>query len=130
MKRILVGTLVVGASLGAIYWWYKKNQSNVVSSNGTTKRNDDLVEQDDKSLNNEPGVLDEIIETKDEKSAAINGRHAAAAEVMSDAFEHIMEEIKPINSFSKKDEVIIDYENQKVDEEQNSLSDELDDLLN
>ena len=138
MKKLLICASVVGVIAGVAYWVYKKEKANkeVTASPVTNTVNFDPKTQKAKQPQ-EVNASDKMKQAKSECVQDVYERHTAAGEVMKDAYSNIMEDFVEDYSFEeaesvkkKSNKTIIDSEDVTVIKELDSISDELDDLLN
>lgn len=138
MKKLLICASVVGVAAGVAYWVYKKEKANkeVTASPVTNTVNFAQKSQEAKEPK-EVNASDKMNQAKSECVQDVYERHTAAGEVMKDAYSNIMEDF--VEAFSaeeaenvngKGNKTIIDSEDVTVIKELDSISDELDDLLN
>ena len=138
MKKLLICASVVGVAAGVAYWVYKKEKANkeVTDSPVTNTVNFDPKTQKAKEPQ-EVNASDKMNQAKSECVQDVYERHTAAGEVMKDAYSNIMEDfvedysVEEAESIKEKgNKTIIDSEDVTVIKELDSISDELDDLLN
>ena len=138
MKKLLICASVVGVAAGVAYWVYKKEKANkeVTDSPVTNTVNFDPKPQKAKEPQ-EVNASDKMNQAKSECVQDVYERHTAAGEVMKDAYSNIMEDfvedysVEEAESVKEKgNKTIIDSEDVTVIKELDSISDELDDLLN
>lgn len=128
MKKLLVGTVLVGLAVGAYFVFKDKKREDAYSKaqedNVTT--NPEVEEEPVSDKNDE---VKEMYEVKEVSAEAIHDRHTEAASIMADSFKNIMEEVEPIDNLEDSVEPIIDSKYVETMQELDSLSDELDELL-
>ena len=138
MKKLLICASVVGVAAGVAYWVYKKEKANkeVTDSPVTNTVNFDPKTQKSKEPQ-KVNASDKMNQAKSECVQDVYERHTAAGEVMKDAYSNIMEDFVEDYSVEESESVKekgnktnIDSEDVTVIKELDSISDELDDLLN
>lgn len=137
MKKLLICASVVGVGAGVAYWVYTKekanNNANATPATNTVHFTTEAPQKKQENAN----ATDIINQAKSECVQDVFERHTAAVEVMKDAYSNIMENFVEDHSIEEADgvkekgnKIIIDSEDVSVITELNSISDELDDLLN
>ena len=107
------------------------------SYNGSEQHADRPAVVVSNNKNNEnSNVVEEMYQAKNESVQAVYERHSEAGSIMKDAYSNIMEDFvedfsseNDTNAKDENKEVIIDNESVSVMKENDSISDELDDLL-
>ena len=108
---------MTGDILTVFQMWYDKSKSE--------ERKPDSFEKEPVS---ELGVEDEITDKKNSSAQSVHERHVKAADMMHRAFENIYKNTEPLEPDKKEESDVA--EAVVTDNKLNSLSDELDDLLN
>ena len=129
MKKIILYTSVVGLAIGIVAYLLKRNK--IDNSKIQTKDSEfDRLKTNTfhKESEYEPNVVGEMMETRSSSVQSIHGRHTEAADIMCSAFENIYKDIEPVVSDDKAVDSVVD-ESVITNNELDSLSDELDDLL-
>ena len=133
MKKMFVFASFVGITAGISFWLYKKGKANqdFPKSAETAPKNSESVPKMDKT-----DMEFTLTEKKDQEHSkcvqTVSARHSAAGEIMKEAYRNIMEDFSSDKSGSTTDEsheIPVDNADISVIEEQNSISDELNDLL-
>ena len=124
MKKIILYASVIGLIIGSvIYLAIRKNKS--IFKSKSEERKPDSIEKEPVS---ELGVEDEITDNKNSSARSVHERHVKAADMMHRAFENIYKNTEPLEPDKKEESDVA--EAVVTDNKLNSLSDELDDLLN
>ena len=130
MKKLFICASVMGLAAGVVYWLLKKEKPTTAAPETAeeTKAVSLPCTQEEENCQS-PCVEEEIEQAKVEAAQAVYERHAEANTIMKDAYSNIMEDF--VKDFSdKKEEVVVDSESVSVMKDLDSISDELDNLLN
>lgn len=137
MKKLFIYVSVVGLAAGVVFLLCKKGKSNTVTSKTVDKKVDFEPSSKEEEISQSTSVVEEMYQTKSESAQAVYERHSEASSIMKEAYSNIMEDFvenfsdeKDTNAKDENKEVIIDGESVSVMKELDSISDELDDLLN
>lgn len=129
MKKIILYTSVVGLAIGVVAYLLRKNKSKDSKIQPIDNDFGDLrPNNSDKGSANEANIVEEMTDVKSSSAHSIHDRHTGAADIMCDAFKNIYKDIEPVVYDEKKVDSII-AESVLTNNELDSLSDELDDLL-
>lgn len=125
MKKVILYASAIGFIIwSVIYLAIKKNKS-IVSKNKSAEVKPGSFERESASGLN---IEEEIIYNKSSSAQSVHDRHMEAADMMNRAFENIYKDTEPLKPDGKKEPDTA--EAAVTENELNSLSDELDDLLN
>lgn len=132
MKKFFIYALVGGLAAGLIYLLCKKKKTSDIVPYTTSNKAEFKPKPQMEDIHQTNCVEDEVFQTKNESTQAINERHSEAVEIIKDAYQNIMEDF--VEDFSNevvttKKEIVIDGESVSVINELDAMSDELDDLL-
>lgn len=138
MKKLLICASMVGVAAVVAYWVYVKekvnNKTNTSSATNTVHFATEVSEPKKQENAND---TDKINQTEHECVQDVYKRHIAAGEVIKAACSNIMENFVKDYSVEEADGVkekgnrtIIDSDDVSVIKELDSISNELDDLLN
>ena len=136
MKKWFINASVVGLATGVVYWLYKNGKTNTATSRTVDKKADFETNTQEEEKSQNSNVVEEMYQAKNESVQAVYERHFEAGSIMKDAYSNIMEDFvedfsseNDTNAKDENKEVIIDNESVSVMKENDSISDELDDLL-
>ena len=135
MKKLFFYAAGIGLVAGVICWLCKKEKIN----SATTNPNDSDVNIDHAAYKEitsyDSNVIEEMYQAKTESANSVYERHSEAGAIMKDAYSNIMEDF--VDDFSgentmndKCEDAVIDSKDVSVINELDSISDELDNLLN
>lgn len=138
MRKLLICASVVGVAAGIAYWVYtKEKNNNKTNASPVTNTVHFTTEAPESKKRENANATYKINQTKSACVQDVYERHTAAGEVMKDAYSNIMENFVEDYSVEEADSVkekgnktIVDSEDVSVIKELDSISDELDDLLN
>lgn len=138
MKKLLICASVVGVAAGVVYWVCKKEKTNKeVAASPVTHTVNFVPEPQKAKKTQEVNASDKMNQAKSECIQDVFERHTAAGEVMKDVYSNIMEDFVEDYSVEEAEDIkekgnktIIDSEDVTVIKKLDSISDELDDLLN
>lgn len=131
MKKLLICASAIGLSAGVVYWLYKREQTKNTVSKAVEKADlEPKIQEED--IPRESNVVETMHQAKDETAHTICERHAAAAEILKDAYRNIMDDFVEDFSVGENEEteaVPSDDEAVSIMNELDSISDKLDNLL-
>lgn len=135
MKKLLVYTSAVGVAAGLIYCLCKAGELSGCIDETRDDKEKNISNKNNQDIFNESDIFDEIHKERTESDDNINERHAAASEIMKDAYLNIMEDFTKDDSYEetcnnlsiKKD--IIDNEDALLKKEIDRISSDLDKLI-
>ena len=125
MKKLVLYASVIGLIIGGVIYLIIKKNKSIVPKNRSAEMKPDSFE---KEFVSEPDIAEEIRDSKNSSAQSVHDRHMEAAGMMYSAFENIYKDTEPLETDGEKESVVAEavVTNNKL----NSLSDELDDLLN
>ena len=136
MKKWFIYASVIRLATGVVYWLYKNGKTNTATSRTVDKKADFETNTQEEEKSQNSNVVEEMYQAKNESVQAVYERHSEAGSIMKDAYSNIMEDFvedfsseNDTNAKDENKEVIIDNESVSVMKENDSISDELDDLL-
>lgn len=129
MKQTIMYASAIGITIGFIVYLAKKNKWKISINQ---QRNDEINDRGQKHSEREAlhntDIIEEMVNTKEASACSIHDRHTEAENLMRNAFENIYKDIGEVELDTKDDLDII--EPVVVNDKLNSISNELDDLLN
>ena len=125
MKKLILYVSMIGLIIGGVIYLIIKKNKSIVPENRSAEMKPDSFE---KEFVSEPDIAEEITDSKNSSAQSVHDRHVEAADIMHSAFESIYKDTEPLEPDGEKEPVVTEavVTNNKL----NSLSDELDDLLN
>lgn len=137
MKKLFIFASVVGLAAGVIYLLRKNEKSNNTVYKPAANSVDFEYDHQEKDSFRETDAINKIYQTKNESAQVVCERHLEASEIMKDAYNNIMEDFvedfsseKVVSEKENIKEVVIDNETVSIMKELDSISDEIDNLLN
>ena len=130
MKKIILYSSAIGLVIGVVVYLLNKKDSSNDSKIQPIDNEFDVLRSNTSNRESiyESDVVEEMTNIKSSSAHAIHDRHTEAADIMCNAFENIYKDIEPVVCDEKKVDSV-SVEAVIANNELDSLSDELDDLL-